>query len=116
MTIGNIKNPTELVAKGEKPLLDDIKSHFTPGTFAYVLLRVVDVIDGHPTSKFVFINWIGCDTTMMNKAKVATYKGFIQQAFSPFHVDFSVSELREISDEKIMDKVAAASGSKSFVK
>lgn len=73
------------------------------------------MIDGHVTVKFAFISWIGNDTSIMNKAKVSTYKGALTEKFAPYHVDLTVSELREISDLIIADKIANASGSKSHV-
>ena len=33
------------------------------------------MVDGHPTVKFAYINWIGSDVSMMKKAKTATHKG-----------------------------------------
>ena len=79
----------------------------------FYLLKVIDVIDGHPTVKFVFITQIGAEISMVSKAKVATYKGILGELFSPFHVDFVVETAREISDSIVMDKVQLASGSKS---
>jgi hypothetical protein len=35
----------------------------------------------------------------------------LSEKFSPFHVDFTISEHREISDKIVQDKVSAASGS-----
>lgn len=52
----------------------------------------------------------------MKKAKVGTHKGDIGEAFSQYHVDFTISEAREISDEIVLQKVQRYSGSKSFVK
>ncbi|KAI8814824.1 hypothetical protein BJ742DRAFT_766030 [Cladochytrium replicatum] len=45
-----------------------------------------------------------------------THKGAVTEAFPPFHVDLTVSDASELSDEIILGKVQAMSGSKSFVK
>jgi hypothetical protein len=62
------------------------------------------------------ISWIGNDVSMMSKAKVSTFKGSITEQFSPFHVDLTVSELKEVTDKIIADKVSFASGSASHLK
>jgi hypothetical protein len=93
-----------------------MKQYFTSNRFAYGLVRVTDIIDGHTTIKFAFLQWIGNETTMMNKAKVSTFKGSLVEAFSPFHVDLTASELREVTDRIVQDKVSSASGSKVHVK
>jgi hypothetical protein len=56
-----------------------MKNNFQPDALSYGLIRVVDVIDGHPTTKFVYIQWIGNDVSVMKKAKVSTHKGVRQR-------------------------------------
>ncbi|KAJ3306428.1 hypothetical protein HDV03_005038 [Kappamyces sp. JEL0829] len=99
---GNIKNPIVLVGTGQNGSVEDLKPHWSPGSFVWAILRVTDLVDGHPTTKFV--------------AKVATYKGSIAEKMAPYHVDFTVSEHRDINDLLIKDKVSAASGSKINVR
>ncbi len=110
--LGNIKLPIILKESGSTSSVESLKQSFDSSLFLYYLLKVIDVIDGHPTTKFVFITAIGNDISMMNKAKVATYKGALSELFAPFHVDFVVSEKKEISDSIVMEKVQQASGSK----
>ncbi|KAI8922925.1 hypothetical protein BC831DRAFT_473782 [Entophlyctis helioformis] len=111
----NINNPICLLGKGEHGV-DEFKALLTPNIIAYGIMRVTDIIDGHPTVKFVHISWIGSAVSIMNKAKISTHKGALVEQFSPFHVDLTCSEHRELSDGIIADKVAASSGSKSHVK
>ncbi|KAJ3283747.1 hypothetical protein HK104_010237 [Borealophlyctis nickersoniae] len=112
---GNISNPVVVVGTGEDGA-GGMKEKFAPDAIAYGLIRVTDMIDGHPTVKFAFITWIGQSVGIMKKAKISTHKGAIQEQFSPFHVDFTISERREIDDKIILDKVSGYSGSRSFVK
>lgn len=110
-----ITNPVILVATGGGSV-EEMKPYLQHNIFAFALVRLTDLIDGHSTIKFVFINWLGKETSMMSKAKVATFKGAMKDAFGQMHIDFTASEHREISDLILKDKVSAASGSKSFVK
>ncbi|KAJ3337915.1 hypothetical protein HDU91_001355, partial [Kappamyces sp. JEL0680] len=101
---GNIKNPIVLVGTGQNGSVEDLKPHWSPGSFVWAILRVTDLVDGHPTTKQV--------QRSHPQAKVATYKGSIAEKMAPYHVDFTVSEHRDINDLLIKDKVSAASGSK----
>jgi hypothetical protein len=49
----------------------------------------------------------------MKKAKVGTHKGDIAEGFLQFHVDFNISETREVSDDIVLRKVQQYSGSAS---
>ncbi|KAI8911539.1 hypothetical protein EDD86DRAFT_245818 [Gorgonomyces haynaldii] len=113
--VGSIAKPVGLVAKGTGGVSQFVQ-YLVPDKFVYILTRVTDIIDGHKTVKFVFVSWIGNNVSMMSKAKVSTFKGGLIDKFSPYHVDLTISETREISDQIIADKVASASGSRSNVK
>jgi len=41
----------------------------------------------------------------MTKAKISTHKGYLQEAFGPFHVAIYASDQTEISEKAIMEKV-----------
>jgi drebrin-like protein len=71
----NLKNQLVLLEKGESESVEEIKQLFAKDKFVFALQRVTDVIDGHKTVKFVFINWIGPNVSLMNKAKISTLKG-----------------------------------------
>ncbi|KAJ3384985.1 hypothetical protein HDU92_003294 [Lobulomyces angularis] len=111
----DIKNPIVLVGSG-KGGYKEFSEFFKPESLSYVFLRVIDKVDGNATRKFVLVNWVGENVSMMKKAKVSTNKGEVNEKFSPFHVDFTISEKKEINDDIILAKVQAYSGSKSFVK
>ena len=70
-----MKNPLILLAKGSSDTVEDIKPYFAVDKFGFGLIRVTDLVDGHKTIKFVLINWIGAEVSMMNKAKISTLKG-----------------------------------------
>lgn len=58
------------------------------------------------------ITHIGEKVGIMQKAKIGTHKGSINDAFNQFHVDFTITEKKEISDIIVSQKVAQTSGSK----
>ncbi|KNC97305.1 uncharacterized protein SPPG_07234 [Spizellomyces punctatus DAOM BR117] len=112
---GNIANPIVLSAKGDGGA-EEMKQKFAPDGIAYSLIRVTDFVDGHPTVKFAFVTFIGQQVGIMKKAKISTHKGGVTEHFAPYHVDFTISERREIDDTVIMNKVSRVSGSRSMVK
>jgi len=77
----------------------------------YCLLRVIDVIDEHPTVKFVYITWIGSGVKFMQKAKITPHKGSATAFIGQAHVSLTAENLGEMTEEIVMDKVRDASGS-----
>lgn len=81
----------------------------------YGLVRLTEVVDQSATVKFVFINWSGDNIHRMQRALLATHKGFITKFFSPFHVDHECNHKDEISEAIIMAKIKKAAGTANFV-
>ncbi len=111
----DVKKPLELVGSGNGGA-NELATHLTPSMIAYGLVRVVDVIEGIKTVKFVFVIHIGNEVTITKKATVATHKGSVVDKFGSSHVTVEISGEHEISDEIILSKVQESSGSKSKVK
>jgi len=78
---------------------------------SYALLRVIDVIDEHPTVKFVYITWIGSGVKFMQKAKITPHKGSATAFIGQAHVSITAENLGEMTEEIVMNKVRDASGS-----
>jgi len=84
---------------------------------SFGLLRVTEMIDGKSkTTKFVYVKSIPPTVKPMKKAEITTRAGSIEKVFGQTHVVFDISQKGELSESAIMDKVGAASGSKSNVK
>ncbi|TPX32720.1 hypothetical protein SmJEL517_g04197 [Synchytrium microbalum] len=114
---GDIAKPVSLTAKAAQGEgVDVLKTHFKPDAISYAYVKVIDVIEGIATIKFAFITWIGPEVSVMKKARIGVHQGAIKEYFNPFHVEIVSSELREISDNSINNKVSSFSGSKSFVR
>jgi ssRNA-specific RNase YbeY (16S rRNA maturation enzyme) len=109
------KNTLELVGKGSGGV-EELKSHLDEAKMFYGLVRVTEKIDNSITVKFVFVIWCGTKVPFVQKAKMTTHKGSITQLIGQFHTDLNCSDPDEISEEIIMNKVTAASGTAVHVK
>lgn len=81
----------------------------------YGLVRLTEVVDQSTTIKFVFVNWVGDNINRMQRALLATHKGFVSKLFSPFHVDHECNKKDEISETIIMGKIKKAAGTANYV-
>ena len=81
----------------------------------YSLVRLTDVVDQSSTIKFVWVNWVGDNINRMQRALLATHKGFVSKLFSPYHVDHECNKKDEISEAIIMAKIKKAAGTANYV-
>ena len=81
----------------------------------YGLVRLTEVVDQSATIKFVWVNWVGDNINRMQRALLATHKGFVSKLFSPYHVDHECNKKDEISEAIIMGKIKKAAGTANFV-
>jgi len=107
-------NTLSLVGMGSGGL-SELKSHLEDNKILYGLLRVIDVVDGTPNTKFVYIVWVGERVPIMRKALITTHKGAVTGFIGQHHVDFNWSTLSEVTDEAVSEKVSSAAGTRSFV-
>ncbi|XP_025114512.1 uncharacterized protein LOC112576354 isoform X2 [Pomacea canaliculata] len=111
----NPKGPIVVVGSGEGGL-GEVTSLLDPAVPMYAFYRVTDKVDDITTVKFVYIVWIGESTKPMTRAKISTHKGVAEQTFTPAHITIFASDLSDLSENIIMQKVRSASGSQSHVK
>ncbi|KAL6053482.1 Drebrin-like protein-like [Balamuthia mandrillaris] len=102
------------VASGEGGF-PELKAALQPDAINYCLLRVIDIIDDHPTVKFVYIHWIGDKVKFMQKAKTTTHKGGVDAFMGQAHVQVVAEGEAELDETVVMEKVQDASGSASRV-
>eukprot|EP00123_Amoebidium_parasiticum_P012897 comp21640_c0_seq1/m.30404 comp21640_c0_seq1/g.30404 ORF comp21640_c0_seq1/g.30404 comp21640_c0_seq1/m.30404 type:complete len:339 (-) comp21640_c0_seq1:557-1573(-) len=113
---GDPKRPVVLAAKGTGGL-DELVGSLDPAKIMYGLLRTTDVYEGITTIKFVYFSFIGEDVPHMQRARISVHKGATEEFFSPYHVAFDgISRATEVTEEAVRSKIAAASGSKNWVK
>jgi len=109
------KNTLTLTGTGSGGV-EELKTHLDLGRVSYGLVRVTDQIDNSVTVKFVFIVWCGEKVPFVKKAQITTHKGSISTLVGQYHNDIYANNLSELSDDLIIGKVRAASGTASFVK
>jgi hypothetical protein len=109
------KNTLNLTGTGSGGI-EELKSHLDLGRVSYGLVRVTDQIDNSVTVKFVFIVWCGEKVPFVKKAQITTHKGSISSLVGQYHNDIYANTLSELSEDLIIGKVRAASGTASFVK
>lgn len=73
-----------------------------PNAVVFGLLRLLDRIDAQSvTVKFCYVLFIGDEVSGMTKGRMNVHRGLVNNVFSPYHVDYPVSEASEVTEEKI---------------
>jgi len=103
-----------LLGKGEGGV-DEMLTHIRDDIVAYGLIRQSDRIDLSETVKFCFIDWRGPNINYMQRAQLGTHSGFVTELFHPYHVDVQTSDISDLNEHALMDKIRHASGAKSHV-
>ncbi|KAH9487626.1 hypothetical protein Btru_070279 [Bulinus truncatus] len=101
----NPKGPVICMGCGEGGL-DDLKSCLDETLPMYGLYRVTHT-DGDDITrvKFIYIAWVGTKVKPVAKAKISTHKGLAEEIFCPAHVTVYASELSDINEREIMEKI-----------
>jgi len=107
-------NSLVALAKGSGGI-NEMLGHLNDAIVAYGLFRKSDKVDLSETVKFVFIDWRGKNINYMQRAQLGTHTGFVTQLFHPYHVDIQTSELSDLTEEIILDKIKHAAGTKNYV-
>jgi hypothetical protein len=94
----------------------ELLSKLTDDNVFYGLTRHVEVIDKSETVKFAHVALNAPNAPRMLRARIGTHKGAVEAIFSPYHIDISTDEKADITEQALVDKIAAASGTKSNVK
>lgn len=79
---------------------------------AYGLLRVVDVVDNIPTTRFAYITWMGDAVSGVNKARIGTNKTAVSAFIGHYNIEHLCSSKDELTDSAVVGRVQDASGSK----
>ena len=104
---GNTK--VKLAGKGSGGV-PELLSHFKENECVYAYLKVISGDAESKRSKFVFITWIGERTPVMRKANVSVHKAEIKNVISQFAVEISASDLEDVNESVILQRVVKAGG------
>jgi len=96
--------------------LAELKQHLADDKIFYGIVRVYDSYDGHRTTKFVLILWVGDKVKIIRKARVTTHKGAVLEFLGQYHVDIPCSEQSEITDDIVKTQVQMAAGTAIHIK
>ncbi|KYQ91019.1 hypothetical protein DLAC_07918 [Tieghemostelium lacteum] len=93
--------------------INELVSHLDDNQMQYAILRVVDLVDGIPTDRYVFIVWVGEQVKGIDKARLGTNKTAITKLMGHYNVEITASLKSELSEQEITNKVSDASGSRN---
>lgn len=108
-------NTLELVATGTEGF-STLRNHFSLEKVQYALLRVTTKVDLSMTVKFVYIHQVGDNVGFAKRGRFSVVHGAVVPFFQPYHVDFDITNIAEISDRLITEKVEKAAGNANFVR
>jgi hypothetical protein len=111
---GNL-DTVRLVGSG-KGGVDELVSRLDPATVQYGLVRSTEKFDLSTTVKFVYIYFVGTNVPALQRGKIGTAHGEVKKHFSPFHIDFEITDPGEIDNTLIEKKLAENSGKVNNVK
>ncbi|GFO24864.1 coactosin [Plakobranchus ocellatus] len=101
----NPKGPVICTGIGEGGI-KDFKACLDDSLPMYGLIRIEHTdADEITTVKFVYIVWVGTKVKPMAKAKISTHKGTFEEIFCPAHVVIFATELSDINESDIMEKI-----------
>lgn len=84
----------------------------TDNIVAYGLIRIVDVVDNIPTTRFVYLTWIGQKVSGITNARIGVNKTAVTGIIGHYSIEYLASTLEEISESEIVGRVQDASGSR----
>lgn len=111
----NQKDSLDLLTSGEASSIEEVLSQTESTAINFIVYKVIDIIDQSRTTKFVLIRLQPESVPALRKSNVSTKIGLYLNFFSPYHVDFFISDKNELNQKAVMDKVQSASGSKNNV-
>jgi len=111
---GNL-DTVRLVGSG-KGGVDDLVAHLDHSSVQYGLVRSTQKIDLSSTVKFIYIYFVGNNVPALQRGKIGTAHGEIKKHFSPFHIDFEITDPSELDNTIVEKKLNENSGKVNNVK
>lgn len=90
--------------------ISDIQTHLQPDQVQYVLYRTTTQVDLSKTVKFAFIYHLGSKVGFVKRGRFGVVKGDVVKNFEPYHVDFEIYAVDEISEEDVEKRIKSAAG------
>jgi len=89
---------------------EEIASNLNENSVFYALYRVTQKIDLSTAVKFVYVYFIGEQVPALQRGKIGSAQADVKPLFTPFHIDFEITQQNEIDSDTINRKIGEASG------
>ena len=89
---------------------DELMQQLPEDERAFIYLRLITGDELSKRAKFAFICWVGPQTAVMKKARVATDKGVVKSVVQNFAVEIVEDDKNEIKYSNILELVKKAGG------
>lgn len=90
--------------------ISELVSHMDDSTVYFAFFRTEEVFDKSTTVKFSFVRLLSDKVPPLKRAKQSTHFGFVTSVFEPFHVEFVIDDVSELSEEIVSNRVRAVMG------
>jgi len=95
--------------------VDEMASKLDDTQIYYGYFRVVEQVDKSVTAKFGTLKLMTNNVSPLLRGKVATHAGFIQSLLQPSQVSFDLLDKADFSEEVVMAKLGAYTGTRTNV-
>jgi drebrin-like protein len=87
-----------------------LKQNLNSGRVMYGLLKTTEKYDASITVKFVFIYFVGDAVPFAKRGRYGVVKGDVVKYFQPYHIDYEISDPKEINEQLIKVKISETTG------
>jgi hypothetical protein len=94
----------------------EASAQLTDADGAYVFIRRDHKVEMAKTVKFAYVEWFPNGLKAMRRIQLSSLKKQVEDVLKPFHVGLSASELKDVDQKLIDDRIGFVSGTKSHVK
>eukprot|EP01092_Planopodium_desertum_P002290 TRINITY_DN13612_c0_g2_i1.p1 TRINITY_DN13612_c0_g2~~TRINITY_DN13612_c0_g2_i1.p1 ORF type:complete len:123 (+),score=2.85 TRINITY_DN13612_c0_g2_i1:81-449(+) len=105
------KGKKTLIFKGQGETIPELVSALDDKSIEYALVRVPVSVDGHRTTRDVFINWIGPKVSMIEKGQKNSILAEVMAFMEPFHADLTAISKANFTFQTVVDRSKPLSGS-----
>jgi len=92
---------------------DEASKSLTPSDGAYVFLRKDHRVEMAKTVKFAFVDWFPGGLQLKRRMGLQAVKKQVADLLKPFHFELQASELKDVDQKTIDDKIGFVSGTAS---
>lgn len=96
--------------------VEALREHFVPRLARFALIRYTHQQSGLPQTKYALIDWTPSDARPMRKARLSTLRGSVHSVIGAAHINVTWSDVDDIDEAIITDKISIAAGTKVNVK